>query len=100
MIAVRPHPDGATLAVRGQPNARKPGVVGEQAGTLKVAVTAPPEDGRANAAIVEVLKDWLGVKRSQLEFLSGETGRNKVVLVRGVTAEQLTALIASRLGVF
>jgi uncharacterized protein (TIGR00251 family) len=98
MIAVRPHPDGATVAVRGQPNARKPGVVGEQAGALKVAVTAPPEDGRANAAILDVLKDWLGVKPSQLELVSGETSRNKVVLVRGVTAEQLVAVIATRLG--
>jgi len=64
MIAATPHPDGATFAVRGQPNARKNAVVGEHAGAVKVAVAAPPEDGKANAAILEVLKDWLGVKRS------------------------------------
>jgi uncharacterized protein (TIGR00251 family) len=94
VIAVAPHAEGATVAVRAQPGARKTAVLGEQAGALKVAVTAPPEDGRANAALVEVLKDWLGVKRAQVELLSGQTSRNKVVLIRGVTAEQLTALVA------
>jgi hypothetical protein len=98
MIAVHPHAGGATLAVRAQPGARKNAVLGEQADALKVAVTAPPEDGRANAALVEVLKDWLGVKRSQVELLTGATNRNKVFLVRGVTPEQLTAVLQQKLG--
>jgi uncharacterized protein len=93
MIAVQAHAEGATVAVRAQPGARKNAVLGEQAGALKVAVTAPPEDGRANTALVELLKDWLGVKRSHVELLSGQTNRNKVFLIRGVTAEQLTALV-------
>jgi uncharacterized protein (TIGR00251 family) len=98
MIAVSPHPEGATLAVRAQPGARKTAVLGEQAGALKVAVTAPPEDGRANAALVEVLREWLGVKRSQVELLSGATNRNKVFLVRGLTAAELTGRLGERLG--
>ena len=53
-ITITPHAEGATLAVRAQPGARKNAVLGEQAGALKVAVTAPPEDGRANAALVPV----------------------------------------------
>jgi uncharacterized protein (TIGR00251 family) len=97
-VAVTPHPDGATLAVRAQPGARKTAVLGERDGAVKVAVTAPPEDGRANEALVEVLKDWLGVRRSQVELLAGRTGRNKVFLVRGVTAADLTARVAERLG--
>jgi uncharacterized protein (TIGR00251 family) len=96
-VTITPHAEGATLAVRAQPGARKNAVLGEQAGALKVAVTAPPEDGRANEALVEVLKDWLGVKRSQVELLSGQTNRNKVFLVRGVTAADLTARVAARL---
>lgn len=94
MIAVASHPEGATFAVRAQPGARKNAVLGEQAGALKIAVTAPPEDGRANAALVEVLKDWLGVKRSQLELIAGATHRNKVFLIRGVTAEWLAEQVA------
>jgi len=97
MITITPHADGATLAVRAQPGARKNAVLGEQAGALKVAVSAPPEDGRANAALVDVLRDWLGLKRSQVELAGGATNRNKVFLIRGVTAEQLKALIESKL---
>lgn len=95
MILVRPHADGATLAVRAQPGARKAAVLGEQAGALKVAVTAPPEDGRANEALVEALKEFLGVRRSRVELLSGQTHRNKVFLIRGVTAEWLAGRVAS-----
>jgi uncharacterized protein (TIGR00251 family) len=98
MIAVTPHAEGATLAVRAQPGARKNAVVGEQAGALKVAVTAPPADGRANEALVELLKDWLGVKRSAVELLSGPTNRNTVFLIRGVTAAELTARVNGKLG--
>ena len=97
MIAVTLHAEGATVAVRAQAGARKTGVLGEQAGALKVAVTAPPADGRANAAVVEALKEWLGVKRSQVELVSGATNRNKVFLIRGVTADALTAILNERL---
>ena len=71
--------------------------MGEQAGALKVAVTAPPEDGRANTALVEVLRDWLGMKRSQIELVSGQTNRNKSFLIRGVTPEALQAMVAAKL---
>jgi len=98
MITITPHAEGATLAVRAQPGARKNAVLGEQAGALKVSVIAPPEDGRANAALVEVLRDWLGLKRSQVELAGGATNRNKVFLIRGVTAEQLAQIITSKLG--
>jgi uncharacterized protein (TIGR00251 family) len=91
---IQPHPEGATLAVRAQPGARKDAVLGRHGDALKVAVTAPPEDGRANAALVEYLKSRLGVKRSQVELLSGHTNRNKVFLVRGLTAEELAAKVA------
>lgn len=97
-VTISTHADGATIAVRAQPGAKKSAVLGEQATALKVAVTAPPEDGRANDALVELLRDWLGVKRSQLELLSGRTNRNKVFLVRGLTAEELTAIVSAKLG--
>ena len=58
MIAVTDHADGCVLPVRAQPGARKSGVLGEQNGALKVAVTAPPEDGRANQALVEALREY------------------------------------------
>lgn len=58
-----------------------------------MAVTAPPEDGRANSALVEVLKDWLGVKRSAVVLVSGEKNRNKVFLIRGLTPAELAARV-------
>jgi len=86
---IQPHPEGATLAVRAQPGAKKDAILGRHGDALKVAVTAPAEDGRANAALVECLKNWLGVKRSQVELLSGQKNRQKVFLIRGLTPEEL-----------
>ena len=99
MIAVTDHPVGCVLPVRAQPGARKAGVLGEQAGALKVAVTAPPEDGRANKALVEMLREVLHLKRSQVDLISGATSRDKRFLIRGVDAKdmkaRLTMLLAS-----
>lgn len=93
-----PHAEGVLLAVRAQPGARKNAVGGEHGGALKVAVTAPPEDGRANAAVVELLRDWLGLKRSEVELAGGRTSRNKQILIRGRSPEDVAALLAARLG--
>jgi uncharacterized protein len=98
MIAIVSHPEGSLLAVRAQPGARKSGVVGEQGDALKVAVTAPPEDGRANQAITELLRDWLGLKRSQVELAAGATNRNKQFLIRGLKPDELGKRIEERLG--
>jgi uncharacterized protein (TIGR00251 family) len=95
-VNVRPHAEGATLPLRVQPKAKRDAVLGEQAGALKVSVTAPPEDGRANDAVLALLREAFGLARSQLALLSGQTNRNKVVLVRGLTAQQLIALIEAK----
>jgi len=97
VILVTEHAEGLVLPVRAQPRARKPGILGEQAGALKVAVTAPPEDGRANAALVEALADCLAVKRSQVELLSGATARDKRFLIRGLTRAVLEGRLADLL---
>lgn len=97
MIAITEHAEGCVLPVRARPGARKTGVLGEQAGALKVAVTAPPEGGRANQALVEVLREALGLKRSQVELLGGATSRDKRFLIRGVTKAELAARVADLL---
>lgn len=94
MIQVTEHADGCVLAVRAQPGARRNAIVGEQAGALKVAVSAPADQGRANAALVEVLAEGLGLKRSQIALLSGAGQRQKRFLVRAVTVPQLQVLLA------
>jgi uncharacterized protein (TIGR00251 family) len=98
VITLTAHADGCVLPVRAQPGARKAGVLGEQAGALKVAVTAPPEQGRANKALAEALRDALGVKRSQVELIAGETARDKRFLIRGLSPAELQARLAVLLG--
>ncbi len=97
MVAVGEHPEGCVLPVRAQPGARKAGVLGEQAGALKVAVTAPPQDGRANQALAEALRELLGVRRSEVQLLSGETSRDKRFLIRGVSKPELEGRLAALL---
>jgi uncharacterized protein len=99
MIAVNEHAQGCIMAVRVQPGARKTVVKGEQAGALKMAVSAPPVDGKANAAVIEFLADLLAVKRGQIELVSGETSRDKRLLIRGLKCPEvqarLEAIVAS-----
>ena len=92
-ITITPHAEGAALAVRVQPKAKRNAVLGERAGALRVSVTAPPEEGRANDAVLALLREHFNLQRSQIALLSGPTNRNKVVLVRGVTPQQLSKLI-------
>jgi uncharacterized protein (TIGR00251 family) len=89
MIAITENAQGCILRVRAQPGARKNAVVGEHAGALKIAVTAPPQDGRANEAIAELLRQSLQLKRSQVELLRGERSREKWFLIRGLTRTEL-----------
>jgi uncharacterized protein (TIGR00251 family) len=95
MIGIIEHAEGCILLVHAQPRARKAGVLGEHAGALKVAVTAPPEDGRANKALVEVLAKALNVKRAQVKLLSGNTSREKRFLIDGVRKGELETRVAA-----
>jgi uncharacterized protein (TIGR00251 family) len=97
MIQISEHAEGLVLAVRAQPGARRAGVQGEQNGALKVAVTAPPEDGRANQALLAELRDALGVKRSQVELIGGQTSRDKRFLIRGLGRAELESRLAALL---
>lgn len=98
MIAIADHPEGCVLPVRAQPGARKAGLKGEQGGALKLSVTAPPEDGRANEAIVELIRELLRLKRSQLELMSGQTSRDKRFLIRGIGRAEMIARIGALIG--
>lgn len=94
MIRLQPHPEGVILEVRAQPGARKNAIIGEYAGALKLAVTAAPERGRANKALIELLREVLGLKRFQVELLSGDASQNKSFLIRGLSVEELQARLA------
>ncbi len=93
MIDLSDHAEGVLLPVRAKPGARKAGIQGERNGALVVAVTAPPEDGRANDALVELLHERLGLKRSRIELVSGQKSRDKRFLLRGVTRAEVVVLL-------
>ncbi|MCC9608198.1 DUF167 domain-containing protein [Blastopirellula sp. JC732] len=95
MIDLQPHASGVILPVRALPGAKKNELRGEQEGALKVSVTAAPEDGKANKAIVELLAKKLKLRKSQLEIISGQTSRQKKVLVADVELTDLQEKIAA-----
>lgn len=97
MIDLQAHSEGVVLPVRAQPGAGASGLRGEHGGALKVAVTQIAEKGKANQAILEVLIDELDLKRSQVELLSGDTQRQKRVLIRDITVQELRDRIAAKL---
>lgn len=79
----------ATITVRVQPGARTTELVGWEAEVLHLRVSAPPVDGRANAALERLLAELAGVPPSAVAVLRGHTSRSKLVTVAGVTREEL-----------
>lgn len=99
MLAALRTEDGATLVpVRAQPRARREGLTGVHAGALRVATTAPAEDGRATARIGRLLAQALGVPVSAVSCVVGPARRVKLYRVRGLSAveaaERLRATLA------
>jgi uncharacterized protein (TIGR00251 family) len=79
----------ATFAVRVVPRASRNQIVGVEGGALKIKLIAPPVEGAANAALIEFVAEWLGVRRSAVSLVSGDKARNKLVKVNGLTREAI-----------
>lgn len=88
-FTVRDTAQGAQFALRVQPRASRNAVSGVMGDAVKLAITAPPVDGKANQAVVEYLAELFQVSKSSIVIVSGETGRNKLIAVRGRSAEQV-----------
>lgn len=89
MIAVQETVAGLTFPVRVQPRAKRNALVGELGDALKVALSAPPIDGRANEACIEFFAELLQLPRSSVEIVSGQSSRNKVIRVTGISVKEL-----------
>lgn len=85
MIPLRESAKGISFAVRVQPRARKNAVTGMSGDSLKLALTAPPVEGKANQAVIDFFADLFQIPRSSVTIASGETSRNKVIRVIGLT---------------
>jgi uncharacterized protein (TIGR00251 family) len=79
----------ATFAVKIHPRAKQNAITGEIGDALKVSLTAPPVDGKANAACIVFFAKLLKVPRSSVTIAAGQTSRNKVIRVAGLTAQQV-----------
>ena len=90
---LREAPDGCTLAVRVQPGAKKNAVTGIHAGAVRISLTTPPIEGRANEALIAFLAELLHLPRARISLLSGTTSRTKALHITGKsTTEVETAL--------
>jgi hypothetical protein len=85
--------DGCTLSVRLHPGARKNGVTGVHADALKIALTAPPVDGKANQALIAFLADALHLPRARVALVAGATSRAKIVRITGKSAAEVAAAL-------
>ena len=86
---------GVVLTVRVTPRAAKNAVAGQLGDALRIRLQAPPVEGRANAALIRFLADHVNVPRSAVRLLAGESGRNKRLLIVGLSEADVRA----RLGV-
>ncbi len=89
---------GVSIKVHVAPRASANKVAGAHDGALKIALTAPPVEGAANKALVDFISKTLGVPRSRVSIVSGQTSRNKVLRVEGISVEEVLKKLLPCLG--
>jgi uncharacterized protein (TIGR00251 family) len=90
---------GAALNVRVTPRARHNEISGVRSdGTLKIRITAPPVDGKANAALVKFLAGVLGVRKPRVEIVAGHKGLDKIISIIDMNAEEVQQRILDHMG--
>ena len=92
MLKLRIAKDGFLINARVQPGASSNRIVGLYGSALKVAITAPAEDGKANKALVKLLAEQLDIKKDNIEIVSGHTSRTKTLKISGCNPKKIQAL--------
>ncbi len=95
MSAFSETPEGVVLNVRAQPRSSRSGLDDATDEYVKVRIRAAPVDGKANKELVETLSDAFGIPKSRIEFKGGETSKTKRILLRGVSAAAVRAVISA-----
>ena len=85
--------DGVVLNVKAQPRSSRSGLDGLVGDAVKVRIRSAPVDGKANKELVETLADAFGLPKSRVVFKGGETSKTKRILLQGLTAEQMRAVV-------
>ena len=88
-LRIRETPHGLEIRLHVQPRARRSEISGFYSGALKIKVTAPPVDDAANRAVVEFLASRLGISKSKISILSGAKSKDKVLLIKNISADAL-----------
>ena len=79
------------LRLRVKPGSRRQRLIGAYGGALKLEVSAAPEKGRANAAVIQLLSETLGIRQNQVELVAGTSSQDKIVVLTGCSIEEITA---------
>src|SRR5436309_10732901 len=94
MIPIHETAKGVTFSIKVQPRARKNAITGTVGDSLKISLTAPPVDGKANQAVIEFFSDILRVPCASITIASGETGRVKLIRIAGVDRARVEECLA------
>src|SRR3954451_3651280 len=97
IVAVAKEAGTVRIEVRARPRAHKSRLVGERDGALEVQLAAPPVDGAANEELVKTLANAVGVAKSAVRIVRGESGRNKLVEIAGIGEGELVARLRAML---
>lgn len=93
-LLIRDGPEGVLLTVHVQPKASRTEFVGVHGAALKFRVAAPPEDGAANEALCAYLAERFGLPKRAVRLVAGPASRQKVILLKGLSAVRVRALFA------
>ena len=85
---------GIRLALKVTPNAGRNEITGFKEGVLQLRIATPPEKGKANKELIGFLAERMGVNKSSILIIKGQTSRNKVILIQGISNEELLRRIS------
>lgn len=94
MSFTRDTPEGCSLSVRLHPGAKRNAVTGLHDGALKIALNAPPVDGKANDALIAFLAERLSMPRAKIALVAGMTSRSKTLRIAGKSAAEVAAALS------
>ncbi len=97
MLRIRETEKGAVLEIRLLPRSSRCEIAGLQDGALKIKITAPPVEGKANEECIRFISGILKIRKSALTIIAGEKSKNKTILVTGMTAQVIEKIIRSHM---
>ena len=93
MIKITAKDNGVSFAIRVQPRASRSTIAGELDGALKIRLAAPPVDGEANEELIRFLSKLFNVARAQIVMRSGQTSRNKLIMIDGILVDEVEQVL-------